>query len=255
MSDHSKYFLGTLSKTMALLELFRNHHEMGLTEMGQHLALSKSNVYRIVITLEHWGYLEKTKNLKYKLGTKLFYLGRLVLDRQELVPIARPLLKDLTGRIKESSYLAILTHDYSIMFLVKENSDHSIIAGARVGRKLPAYSTASGKALLAFGLPEFVEEYLSAVELKQKTEHTITSKEEFREALAGIRRNGYAIDAEETETGMIGIAAPVYNMRSRVEASISVAGPIFRMNKNLDFIRQELVLAAAEISRALGYHG
>jgi DNA-binding IclR family transcriptional regulator len=250
--SNKKYFLGTLTKTLALLDLFKNHEELGLTEMSQHLSLSKSNVYRIVITLEHSGYLAKTRELKYKLGTKFFYMGRLVLDRQELVPIARPLLRELMKKTRETTNLSIFSYDNAVTFIVKEVPDHSMTFGPKIGMRLPAYATADGKTLLAFSDPAFLDSYLEQAELRQRTENTITSEEAIRKELAEIRKKGYAIDNEEAETGLICIAAPVYNIRGKVAASISIAGPAVRITSNREFLVQAIIESAAQISRAMG---
>ena len=251
MAGNEKYFLGTLTKTLSLLELFREHDNLGLTEISHYLSLSKSNVYRIVITLEHWGYLEKTKDLKYKLGTKLLLLGSLVLDRQEIIPIARPFIKELVKKVKETAYLAILTNNRVVTYLTKVNTEYSIRVGTRIGRTLPAYTTADGKIILAYSDPEIIEDFLQHTELKEKTDFTITSKIELREKLEEIRQRGFAIDNEETEIGLIAVAAPIYNILGKVFASVSIAGPAYRINENLDSIRDTVIKTAEEISHAL----
>jgi DNA-binding IclR family transcriptional regulator len=251
-ASNEKYFLGTLTKAFALLDLFKTHEELGLTEMSQHLSLSKSNVYRIVITMEHDGYLAKTKDLKYKLGTKLFYLGRLVLDRQELIPIARPLLRELMKNISETTNLSIFAYDNAVTFIVKEVSDHSITLGPKIGMRLPAYATADGKTLLAFSDPEFLDSYFEQTELRKRTKNTITSEETLRKAFAEIRRQGYAEDIGETEEGLRGIAAPVYNIHGKVIAAVGIAGPEVRIAANRDFLAQAIIETASQISRGMG---
>jgi DNA-binding IclR family transcriptional regulator len=251
-ASNEKYFLGTLTKALALLDLFKKHEELGLTEMSQHLSLSKSNVYRIVITLEHNGYLAKTKDLKYKLGTKLFYLGRLVLDRQKLIPIARPLLRDLMKKTRETTVLSIFSYNNAVTFIVKEVPDHSITFGPKIGMTLPAYATADGKILLAFSDPEFLDSYLEQTELRKRTANTITSKELITKALADIRKKGYAVDNEEAEAGLIGIAAPVYNIQAKVIAAISIVGPAVRLAPKQEFLARAIIETAAQISKAMG---
>jgi DNA-binding IclR family transcriptional regulator len=251
-ASNEKYFLGTLTKTFALLDLFKSHEELGLTEMSQYLSLSKSNVYRIVITLEHGGYLAKTKDIKYKLGTKLFYLGRLVLDRQELIPIARPLLRELMKKIGETTNLSIFSYDNAVTFIVKEVPDHSITLGPKIGMRLPAYTTADGKTLLAFSGPEFLDSYFEQTELRKRTENTIISEESLRKVFAQIRRQGYAEDLEETEAGLMCIAAPVYNIQGKVIAAVSIAGPEVRIAANRDFLARAIIETASQISRDMG---
>ena len=84
IKEKSKYSLGTINKALAVLDLFKKNKTLGITEIANKLRIGKSNIFRIVVTLEHWGYLEKTQSQKYCLGTTLVCLGNLVLERQEL---------------------------------------------------------------------------------------------------------------------------------------------------------------------------
>jgi DNA-binding IclR family transcriptional regulator len=250
--DNTKYFLGTLNKALALLELYKEHEELGITEIGQLLSLGKSNVFRIVITLEHWGYLEKTSGPKYKLGTNIAYLGTLVLERQEIIVIARPFLKELRNICNETIHLAVLTPDLYATFLVKELAKSSIQTASTVGMKMPAYATANGKVLLAFSNEAIIKKYLDTFELSKKTANTITSKVLFQKALQEIRQEGYAIDNEESEKGLTCYAAPVRNLQGEVIASISISGPTFRMAENKDALIHAIIKTAREVSKAMG---
>jgi DNA-binding IclR family transcriptional regulator len=252
MSDNTKYFLGTLNKALSLLDLYKEHEELGITEIGQLLSLGKSNVFRIVITLEHWGYLEKTGGLKYRLGTTIAYLGSLVLERQELIAIARPFLKELRNTCHETTHLAVLAPDLYATFLVKELARSSIQMASTVGMKMPAYATANGKVLLAFSDAALIIKYLDTFELTKKTANTITSGTSLQKVLQEIRHNGYAIDNEESEKGLTCYAAPVRNIQGKVIASISISGPTFRMAENKEFLIRHIIKTAREISRTLG---
>ena len=46
--------------------------------------------------------------------------------------------------------------------------------------------------------------------------------------LAGVRRLGYAVNAEELEPGLVSVAAPIYRADGHVAAALSVSGPLFR---------------------------
>jgi DNA-binding IclR family transcriptional regulator len=237
---------------LAVLDLFVAHKELGLTEISRLLSLDKSNVFRIAITLENGGFIEKTQNVKYKLGTKLLYLGNLVQERQEIVSIARPFLQKLAGMSKECTFLAVLIPDMSIIFIAKEVSKYSMQMRSTIGIKMPVHTTADGKALLAFSPQATVDKFLEENELLQRTENTIVSKDEFSESLKQIRTQGYAFDNEETEKGLISIAAPIRNISDRLVASVSVTGPIYRMMDNREALTQEVMQTADEISQALG---
>jgi len=249
----SKYLLGTINKAMVVLNLFKNHKTLGITEIARKLSMDKSGIFRIVITLEHWGFLEKTGEQKYRLGTTLAYLGNLALERQEIISIARPFLQKLRDANNETTHLAILTPDNEVTFLLKEVSGHSIQMASTIGLKMPLYITANGKVLLAFSEQAFIEDYINDVVLVRMTENTIVSKEDLLENLRHIREAGFAVDSEESERGLICYAAPVRNMSGKVTASISMSGPAFRMTDNKEARVEAVKTIAEEISRVLGY--
>jgi DNA-binding IclR family transcriptional regulator len=90
--------------------------------------------------------------------------------------------------------------------------------------------------------------------LQRYTGNTIASPQALLEELASIRARAYAIDDEEFEVGLRGIAAPIRDHTGQVTAAISVAAPVQRMSKKTLQNTVPAVVAAAEaISRRLGY--
>jgi DNA-binding IclR family transcriptional regulator len=123
---------------------------------------------------------------------------------------------------------------------------------AAVGQRLPAHCTASGKVFLAH-LPSDILEGLLEKPLKAYTSQTITSKEDLLKQLKMIRSQGYAVDREETETGVNAIAAPICNEQGKVVAAMSIPVPVSRLvaEREPEMVAS-LKQAAQSISRRLG---
>ncbi len=85
----------------------------------------------------------------------------------------------------------------------------------------PLHSSAAGKCYLAWqsddGVAAYVERGLEAT-----TEHTITSPKQLRSELATVRRQGYAVSAEESFGGVGGLAVPLTDDLGEVVASLAV---------------------------------
>jgi IclR family pca regulon transcriptional regulator len=80
-------------------------------------------------------------------------------------------------------------------------------------------------------LPEAeLDAYLARTELQPKTEYTITDPDRLREVLAGVRREGYAINNEELELGLRSIAVPVRGASGRVLAALNVGAQAVRVS-------------------------
>jgi IclR family transcriptional regulator, KDG regulon repressor len=123
-----------------------------------------------------------------------------------------------------------------------------------VGRRNPAHCTAVGKALIAYLPDEELEGLMRRRGLKAHTPKTITTPVLLRRELATIRERGYAIDDEEIEKGLRCIGAPVRDHSGRVVASLSVAGPAFRLTRARTSSVARLVAKAADaLSAELGY--
>jgi DNA-binding IclR family transcriptional regulator len=109
------------------------------------------------------------------------------------------------------------------------DSPHTIITVCTpVGSMFPAHCTAAGKAILAYMADDEIQELVRRHGLRQMTPFTITQMSVLKENLRMIRQRGYAVDHQELERGLSGVAAPVLSAHERVIASVGIAGPTLR---------------------------
>ncbi len=88
------------------------------------------------------------------------------------------------------------------------------------------------------------------------TPNTIVSLDKLKEELRLTRRNGFAIDREEFQPGVICIGAAIRDHAGAVVGSISVSSPLFRATAEyLDQIKVHLIAATDELSMELGAPG
>ncbi|MCB0905342.1 MAG: IclR family transcriptional regulator, partial [Actinobacteria bacterium] len=72
------------------------------------------------------------------------------------------------------------------------------------------------------------------------------------QALAEVRRRGWAQSVAEREAGVASVSAPVWS-GERVVAAVSISGPIDRMSRRPGTrFAAEVVDAAAQVQRDLG---
>jgi IclR family acetate operon transcriptional repressor len=109
------------------------------------------------------------------------------------------------------------------------DSPHTVITFCTpVGSIFPAHCTAAGKAILAYLAESEIEAVVRRTGLRQYTPFTITQLAHLKENLRLIRRRGYAVDHQELERGLSGLAAPVLCAHERVIAAVGIAGPTQR---------------------------
>jgi IclR family acetate operon transcriptional repressor len=99
-----------------------------------------------------------------------------------------------------------------------------------VGQAIPAHTSGSGKALLAWRSPEDLATLLDGGPLAASTPRTLTDVAALRNDLAVVRRQGYATDDEEHELGVACVATPVLDGAGQALAAISVTGPAPRID-------------------------
>jgi IclR family KDG regulon transcriptional repressor len=194
------------------------------------------------------------KTGEYRLTHKLFQIGSVYIQGVSLHKEAMPILAELASLFQETVHLAILA-DFEVFYLDKIESSQSIGMKSRVASKCPAYCTGVGKAILAYFEEKDFETFFRNVELKPYTQNTITDPEELKIHLKKIRAQGFAIDDSEHEFEVTCVAAPLMDKDGKVTASISVAGPNFRMTREKMYkeIIPVVKESAVKISHRLGY--
>jgi DNA-binding IclR family transcriptional regulator len=255
MKNNNQYILQSVDNALQLIELLVKEEDMSLVEISKKLKINKSTVFRILTTLENRKFVSKTKDAKYNLGIKFAHFGSVVIERLDLTKVARPYLSKLRDRFNETTHMAIMDDDFNIIFIAKEKSNSTIQMSSNVGVKLPAYCTATGKAMLAFLPEEVLKDYINKVELIKYTCNTIVDPSRLVKELERIRRIGFSEDLEESEIGLICYAAPVRNIKGNVIAAVSISGPSARMENNRNELVKAIQETSKEISCAFGWSG
>lgn len=246
--------LSSVAMAIRLLKAFsENEVEIGVSALAKKLGIAKSTVHRLAVTLVQEGLLEQNPETeKYRLGIELFGLGALVRRRMNLSIEARPQLIALREETNETVLLGIPSH-LEIMYIYNLESIQPIRLRSDIGVHRPAFCTAVGRAIFAYQ-PEGVVEQMLARPLEARTPKTITDPAGILAMLEQVRRDGYAIEDEESEFGMRCIAAPIRDVGGRVIGAAGIGGPIKRISiDKLTSFADPLVHATQAISSRLGY--
>ena len=244
-----------LDKTLRLLSLFGSESpEWGVTEMSDHSGLPKSTVYRILrVLLKHEFLAQDPVSKRFRLGLGALELGHHAYQGLDLRDFALPVLSAAAEKSGETVTLQVLNQSRDRVVCierVQQSSGLHLIMD--IGNTAPLHAGASSRALLAFMPDEEIEVVLSSA-LEALTPHTIISPEQLRTELQQVRDNGYAVSFEETDLGAAGVAVPIFDARGAAVASITIAGPVTRLNRETYAKYAELAIeAAATIIRAQG---
>lgn len=239
-----------------LLEQFRGDSgELSLSELGRRLQLPKNNVFRLLATLESRRFIEQdpiTGN--YRLGLKAFHLSRMVARQMRLVNRARPTMETMARECNETVCLAVL-REFSIVCLEAVECIQPVRFVPPIGIKLPAHCTAAGKVQLAHLPEEKVTKLFAEHQSEHASLNTMIDIACFFEHLHRVKQQGYAVNQEELEVGVVCVAAPVRDYSSNVVGAVVIPGPITRFSD--ERINEEIVplviKGAEDISSQLGY--
>lgn len=254
----SDYTIQTVSNALHMLEAFRGEGELGVSELSRRLRLHKNNVFRLLATLEHHGYVEQSEsNDQYRLGVRCLELGRSFSGPHELLRRARPILQNLATEVGETAHLALL-RDHEVVHLDGVQSGQMLVTALRVGERLPAHSTALGKVLLGCGDVGVQESMGQKVRggfvLERRTPSTLVDLQKLFDELRTVSAQGFAVDLAECEEGLHCVAAPVRSGAGKTVAALSVSGPALRLPSEAMHARTagQVVAAADRLSLELG---
>src|SRR5258708_31411960 len=201
--------VSSVANAILLMKTFSDEQsELGISALAERLGLAKSTVHRLASTLVAARMLEQNRETgKYRLGLAVFELGSLVRRKIDMSFEAKPWLMTLREQTGETVNLSILDHGGVVCVNFLESKEVNRISSG-IGLRTPVHCTAEGKALIAFQPPLMIERIINAG-LERRTPRTMIDPAALTEELAKIRVRGYAIDDEEYELGVRGIASPI----------------------------------------------
>jgi len=201
--------------------------ELTMTQISEMVGINKSTIHRLLATLEGKRFVERDQVTgMYRPGIRLLQMAFLTLEHNDLRRLAAPFLHKLCDQFRENVNLSVLD-DTDVVYLDVIESPQRVKLAAIPGQRLPAFCTASGKAILAF-LPEEKIQDILARGIPRYTQNTLTTEEAFLDDMRRTRERGYAFSEQEFEDGINAIAAPICH---HPIASVSIAGPAYRLTR------------------------
>lgn len=188
--------------------LAQSRRPMALAELARTLALPKSSAHGLLATLVGRDLARRDAEGNFQLGPRALQWAS-----------AYSLQSDVTGAFLAETGEAGALSDETVMLAVLDGKDVLYLAcrqgsrplavNFRVGGRLPATCTATGKALLAT-LPALRLQPFLDTPFARLTRHSIVDAANLQKRLNEVRRQGYAVDDEETAEGMLCLGVPVF---------------------------------------------
>ena len=196
-----------IEKCLQILSIFSlDKTQFTINEICEKLHFNISTTYRILCTLEEYGYVSRLKSKDYVIGTQALYLSAIYTQSNHLEQI-RPIvdaIRDISG--ETASFF--VEEDSMRICLYRAHSRDEIRHNIEQGSRLELNRGASGRIILAYG--------------KRKNDKTGFYKE--------IRDAGYYLSIHEQNSSLFALAVPVISSSSKFVGAIVVSGPISRFN-------------------------
>jgi DNA-binding IclR family transcriptional regulator len=181
----------------------------GPSELARRLGLPKSSIANICAALADVGLVRRV-GTGFALGRRLAELGGAYLSAIDLVQEFYEACRELPTGSEETVQLAVLD-GLEVTYLARHDGRQPVRLTSQIGRRLPAMSTATGKAALAaLPDPELERRLAGLTILPVFTPNTHRTVRSLMDDITEVRRRGYAVDDEETVEGVVcyGIAIP-----------------------------------------------
>jgi len=244
--------LSTIGKAIELLNWFSTERpEIGLAEFQRLTKRDKTTTYRHLRSLEAVGLVEQNPSTRaYRMGPAVLryaHIRETTFPQHAGVQDVLPRLADMTG---ETAHASIIQGDALATLGALESRQHStrVVVDETL---LPLHATASGHVVLAF---DEARQWVDALPpFTAFTAHTTTRKAELNSVIDITRQTGFGLVEHGYETGVCGIAAPLFDSSNKVAGAIAVASVASRFNASLvRTIKRELILAARQVSTCWG---
>ncbi len=242
-----------IGKVFQVLDTFTPEQpELGVREIARRLQLAPSTVGRILVELSKAQVVvQNPQTQRYSLSARVLRWARASQQLNSLRQMSLSILQALNQSTGETATLSILQGKNRLV-LERVESPYAMRYVINPGDILPLHSGASGKIFLAFMDQKQREEILSDTGLPSFTDNTITDRQKLEEELRKIRQQGYAISIGERVRDTASVAAPVFNTRGEVVASISISGPLTRLNvQQLELYKDKVIQACRELSQVM----
>lgn len=207
--------------TCRIIDALRELDGAGVTELANHLDLSKGAIHTYLATLEQEEVVRKDGGT-YRLSLRFLELGEYVKEQLPVYDVVVPELEKLADQANTRAQFVV--EEYGMAIVVHIEGEDAIVPASTVGDREYLHCIASGKAIMAYLPDDRVERIIDRRGLPGRTENTITNRDELFDELEAVRERGVAFNDEEKIRGLRAVGAPITAPDGTVLGSVSVSG-------------------------------
>lgn len=254
--DNDRYTVPGLERGLRILgEFSRREPVLTAPEIARRLGVPRSTVFRLLVTLENMGFVERTDDGRaHRLGVAVLRLGFEYLASLSINELGRPILERMRDDTGFAASL-VVRDGRDIVYIQRAASASPFASSVNVGTRLPAHATVLGHVLLGdLSLAQMRALYPEA-RLEGSSPNTPANADALFELVQQTRTRGHVLAEGFFEPHISTVAAPVHGENSHVVAAIGLTIPGGQIEEDK---RAALVAAvrgaAMQLSTLLNYH-
>lgn len=222
-----------------------------LKDLARRCGMPAAKVHRYLVSLTRTKLVaQDSVDGRYSIGPAAMALGLAGLHSLDAVRIASAALSDLRDASGETVVLATWSDAGPVVIRIEESS-RPVFMNVRVGSTLPLLRSAVGLVFAAYRGEEVVREMMAK---ERRTLGRAPAASAIDERLARTRRLGIGVVDGDLVPGVTALAAPIFDHRARIVASVALLGGPEHLEPRPDSPAARLLKqAAAAISERLGY--
>lgn len=225
MKNKPQYAIESVDHALRLALLLQQEAPLRVSDAAERLGVARSTAHRLLAMLVYRDFADQTDDRRYTAGVVLRSGLPPASHASHLRAVALPHLEALMERTGETVNLQVLVGDQA-RFVGTVECHQVLRVGDREGRMLPAHLVSGGKVLLAAMPEEAVQRLYSG----QATHSGPVDVSALLAELRLVRRRGFAVNDQQTETGVTAVARLLRSPDGAPHAGISLAMPSARFS-------------------------
>ncbi len=198
--------------------------ELTVTELVARAGLPKSNASRLLRAMRDCGLLEAVGDSKrYRPGLLLVDVARAYRRASSLIDRADAVVARISAACGHTGYVT-LRAGLEVTAVTDHQGTNALRVSSTIGRRLPAFASATGRSLLA-RLPDVEVRALHAGGLVPPSPHAPQDMNDLLRRLAETRRRVYATSHDEANRGVGAIAVAVAQPETAELVSLCISYP------------------------------
>ncbi len=225
---------------------------LGLADLSRAMDVPKSSLHGLCATLTQLRLISRSDNGLMTVGPHVMFWANAFLGRADIAQEFGSVCRESGIMPDETITLSVLDGAH-VVYVACHNGSRPLGIQFRIGMRLPAQFTATGKAMLATMPDSEVEERLRGAWPTKMTATSTPNMAAFRRELSETRERKFSIDDGQIREGMHCFGAPVFDANNRVIAGVAVSMLSHDLNqKSMKQAGEAMRKIANKLSERLG---